>query len=120
VRGEVSAEPCSAEKLIVHGSAGVSSLTQVNSRAKMFTIQLREGLYSSGATLCAKAQRLDHAISFVQTFSMYRMIIAGDWFEDGGRFVLDVFDWTECWFADPQPLGRITAPTGFRPDGIRQ
>jgi hypothetical protein len=81
----------------------------------MFTIDLRQGLFSDSACLSAKAESLNNAIAFVKNFSIDGMIIAGNWVERDGRYVMEVFDWYDCWFANPLALGTITAPVGFVP-----
>lgn len=81
----------------------------------MFTIHLRKGAYSTGATLCVKAPTLDKALAFVRTFSLDGMIIESNWTERAGRYDVDIYDWLECWSANPPLLARVTAPIGFVP-----
>ena len=81
----------------------------------MFTIELREGVYADKAMLSAKAETLDSAIALVRRFAEAGMVIESRWIELSDKYVMDVYDWCDCWFADPPVLARITAPPGFRP-----
>jgi hypothetical protein len=81
----------------------------------MFTINLRQELFSSSACLSAKTELLDNAIAFIRKFSMDGMIIASNWIERDGQYVMEIFDWYDCWCTDPPALGWIVAPVGFVP-----
>lgn len=81
----------------------------------MFTIELREGVYATKAMLSAKAETLDLALNFVRNFAFRGMTIESPWQERSGGYVMDVYDWCDCWSFDPPPLARITAPPGFIP-----
>ncbi len=83
----------------------------------MFTINLRKDLYVDDANLCAKAMTLDNALGFVRTFTVDGMTIESNWKEHDGWYVMDVYDWEDCWGANPPVLAQITAPIGFLPLG---
>ena|ERR1700677_514693 len=76
--------------------------------------------FSKDATLTAKASTLYGAIGFVQRFTYDGleadgMVITGVWVELDGGYVMEVFDWNDCWTTNPPPLARIKAPPGFVP-----
>jgi hypothetical protein len=80
----------------------------------MFTIDLRPGLYFEDTALSASAPTLETAFSFVQAFSNDGTIV-GTWEGHAGKRFVDVYDWYDLWFPDPQLIARITAPAGFIP-----
>ena len=79
----------------------------------MFTIDMREDMRGY-AELSAKTETLEAALNFVRTFSIDGAVIVSSWKEHAtGIYVMDVYDWCDCFCPDPPPMARITAPPGF-------
>jgi hypothetical protein len=80
----------------------------------MFTVRLTEET-RPGASVMARAPTLEGATGFVREyFGLDFGVIAG-WEERNGRYVMDIYDWLDCWFANPPVVARIIAPRGFTP-----
>jgi hypothetical protein len=84
----------------------------------MFAIYLRRGAYLENADVRARAMNLASAIGFVRSFCYDGIAIESNWVEFDGRYTLEVFDWLDGWFTNPQPIARITAPVGYLPAEI--
>jgi hypothetical protein len=69
--------------------------------------------------LSAKTPILKKAFSFIEEFTIDGGLIVTPWIEREGGFMLDVWDWTECWCLDPPKLAEIIAPPGFVPENGR-
>lgn len=96
----------------------------------MFTIKLRKGVqvrevrdgalswnapFGNGL-LSAQASTLESAFAFIDKFTIDGgTIAASTWAVRDGRFVLDVWDWTETFCLNPPTLAEIIAPLGFTP-----
>lgn len=71
---------------------------------------------SRGATITARANTLAGAVEFVRAcWGSPDGPLFGPCVERDGRYVIDVYDWLECWFAAPPVHARIIAPRGFTP-----
>jgi hypothetical protein len=82
----------------------------------MFTIRLREGVLPGCERISAKAASLRQALDFVGEFcALQSMLMEAPWVERNGRYVMDVYDWCDCWFTDPRVLAQVIAPPGFTP-----
>lgn len=78
--------------------------------AVMFTVEFAKGACLGYARATAKAATLRRAIDFVSAFAPGGCgVIVSEWAERDGRRVLEVYDWCECWCADPPVLARIFA-----------
>jgi hypothetical protein len=84
----------------------------------MFTVRLGPGVYLDGVSISAEAPTLEQALGFVGEFcSLKHAMLEILWQERDGRYVIDVYDWCDCWFADPPVLAQIIAPRDFTPPG---
>ncbi len=84
----------------------------------MFTVRLRSGVDLDGASITAEAATLHQALCFVGEFCASKhSMIETSWQERDGQYVMDVYDWCDCWFADPPVLAQIIAPPDFIPPG---
>jgi hypothetical protein len=84
----------------------------------MFTVRLNQGVFTASGTLSAKAATLAQALGFIGEFAVLRsVLIEAPWVERHGRYVMDVYDWCDCWFSDPPVMAQVIAPPGFTPGG---
>jgi hypothetical protein len=86
--------------------------------------EVRDGVLSWQAPfgdgeLSAVAPTLSNAFAFIDEFTIDGGIITSSaWVECEGSYVLDVWDWTECWCTNPARLARIIAPPGSVPSSV--
>ncbi len=84
----------------------------------MFTIRLQSGVVAGYEGASAEAASLPHALRFVGEFcASQHLLIEAPWVKRDGQYVMDVYDWCDCWFTGPPILAQIIAPPGFTPPG---
>jgi hypothetical protein len=84
----------------------------------MYTVRLRRGSGPDRVAVTAEATSLASALGFVREFCGIEFdLLEGGWKEEGGRYVMYVYDWLDCWFADPPVVAEVIAPPGFVPRG---
>jgi len=82
----------------------------------MFTIRLSPGVYPGYTTVSAKTATLWQALGFIGEFTALRsMLIEAPWVWRDGQYVMDVYDWCDCWFTNPPVMAQVIAPSGFTP-----
>jgi hypothetical protein len=82
----------------------------------MFTTRLSEKVCLGYQDAIAKSHTLQQALGFIGEFAALRhMLITTPWIEQDGRWVIEVYDWCDCWFTNPPVMARVTAPPEFTP-----
>ena len=82
----------------------------------MFTVRMAPGVCMNFAHASARAATLNGALGFASSLAPNEMgIIVSSWHERDGKYVMDVFDWCNCWFPSPPVLAEVIAPDGFSP-----
>ena len=82
-----------------------------------FEIHLSTGQHLDGATVTARASTLANALDFIGEF--YEGPLFLSWVERDGSYLVEVYDWIDCWFDDPPVRARVITPRGFRPPECR-
>jgi len=76
----------------------------------VFTIQFAPGVCLGYSSAIAQAATLRQAVDFAAAFAPNGFgVIASSWVERGGQRLVEVYDWCDCWFADPPVLAWIIA-----------
>jgi hypothetical protein len=94
---------------------------RINMRSGVLVREVRNGVLSWKAPfgdglLSAEATTVESALAFIDEFTIDgSTIVAPSWIEREGRYVLDVWDWSECFCVNPPKLAEIIAPPGFLP-----
>jgi hypothetical protein len=98
------------------GGSGMRQRTKLRflESESMFVVELTE-VARPGVSVFVRASTLDGATGFVREFCGIEFGMVAGWEERDGRYVMDVLDWLDCWFADPPVVARITAPRNFNP-----
>jgi hypothetical protein len=82
----------------------------------MFTVHLRDGVFPGNWVVTAKAATLPSVLGFIGEFcALPGIAIESPWAKRNDRFVMEVCDWCDCWFTNPQVLAWVIAPSGFTP-----
>lgn len=78
----------------------------------MFTVEFAERVCLGYGRATMKAATLRQALDVVDKFAPGGCgVITSDWSERDGRWIMDLYDWCDCWFAGPHPVvARIIAP----------
>jgi hypothetical protein len=94
---------------------------KISMRKGVCVREVRDGLLLwdtllADGLLSAQASTLESAFAFIKEFTIDGgTIAASSWAVRDGRFVLDVWDWNECFCPNPPVLAEIIAPLGFIP-----
>jgi hypothetical protein len=83
----------------------------------MFETHLSKGKHLNGATVTAGATTLAGALAFIGEFYEGPLLLS--WIERDGLYVIEIYDWIDCWFDDPPVRARVITPRGFRPPDCR-
>lgn len=83
----------------------------------MFTVELAPKVCMGFDMAVARAATAHQVVAFAAAFAPGGCgVIESEWLERDGRYVAEVYDWIDCWFARPLPvLAVVTAPPGFTP-----
>jgi len=81
-----------------------------------FTVHFASGVCMGYGQATATATTVRHALDLVGEFAPSRCgVLPSYWIERDGRYIVEVYDWCDCWFADPPALAWVVAPPGFLP-----
>jgi hypothetical protein len=78
-----------------------------------FEIHLSEVRRLNGGTVSASATTLANALDFIGEFYEGPLVLS--WVERDGSYLVEVYDWIDCWFNDPPVRARVMTPRDFRP-----
>lgn len=83
----------------------------------MFTVRFAAGVCMGYGRATARSSTVQGALDFASEFAPGQCgVITSSWIQRGGRHVMEVYDWCDCWFSGPLPvLAWVIAPHGFRP-----
>ncbi|HYV38261.1 MAG TPA: hypothetical protein VE988_21440 [Gemmataceae bacterium] len=83
----------------------------------MFTVRMAPQVCLGFDSAVARAATARQVIDFAAALAPSGFgVLESNWFERDGRYVVELYDWIDCWFTGPLPvLAVVTAPADFTP-----